>query len=150
MLTDFLNEGRRRKYYLAGSGRQAPQEMPVWFLTLKVPFLDFESFVQDIAQVSTSEAFFIIKNIFITKTLTDFRKPLVNTRLLCLNKTWKLFVPTWKSVWYIMNGIGTDLEHVDYGHTHKTSNRCGLPRVWCTKSQSSLLNIYFHLSGYPV
>ena len=104
------------------------QEMPVWFLTLKVPFLDFESFGQDIAQISTWEAFFIIKNIFITKTLTDFRKPLVNTRLLCLNKTWKLFVPTWKSVWYIMNGIGTDLEHVDYGHTHKTSNRCGLLR----------------------
>ena len=24
MLTDFLNEGRRRKYYLAGSGREAP------------------------------------------------------------------------------------------------------------------------------
>ena len=33
ILTDFLNEGRRRKHYLRGSGGQASQEM-FWCLTL--------------------------------------------------------------------------------------------------------------------
>ena len=125
----FPKWGPKAQALSSGSGRQAPQEMPVWFLTLQVPFSGFSSHSDRILpRFQPPEAFFIIKNIIITKNLTDFRKPLVNTRLLCPNKTWKLFVPTWKSVWYIMNGIGTDLEHVDYGHTHKTSNRCDLPR----------------------
>ena len=94
MLTDFLNEGRRRKYYLAGSGREAPPRNVLVFNSLSPLSWVLESFGQDSAQVSTWEVFFIIKNIFITKNLTDFRKPRVNTRPLCSNKTRKLLVPT--------------------------------------------------------
>ena len=48
---------------------------------------------------------------------------------------------------YSVNGKGTELEQVV--HTHRTSYRSGWPGgFWWTKSQSSLLNIYFRLGGF--
>ena len=50
---------------------------------------------------------------------------------------------------YSVNGKGTELEQVV--HTHRTSNIVPerlAGRVWWTKSQSSLWNIYFRLSGF--
>ena len=51
ILTDFLNEGRRRKYYLAGSGGRAPPRNVLFFNSLSPLSWVFESFRQEIAQV---------------------------------------------------------------------------------------------------
>ena len=47
-----------------------------------------------------------------------------------------------------MNGNRTELEQVVQSHTSNITPERLTERVWCTKSQSSLLNIYFRLSGF--
>ena len=49
---------------------------------------------------------------------------------------------------YSMNGNRTELEQVVQSHTSNIAPERLAERVWCTKSQSSLLNIYFRLSGF--
>ena len=61
---------------------------------------------------------------------------------------WIAFVPTQKALQCSMNSNGTELEQVD--QTHRTACQSGWPikRSWWTKFESSLLNIYFRLSGF--
>ena len=72
-MTDFLTECRRRKL-LAGSGGRLPQERFWIFNSLTSLSWVSESFRRDIGQILTWKVFFISKNIFITKNLTDLRK----------------------------------------------------------------------------
>ena len=58
-------------------------------------------------------------------------------------------LPTQKALQCSMNSNGTELEQVD--QTHRTAAcQSGWPikRSWWTKFESSLLNIYFRLSGF--
>ena len=48
---------------------------------------------------------------------------------------------------YIMKGNGSELEQVVYTVTSNIVREHLAKRDWCTKFQSPLLNIYFHLSG---
>ena len=58
-----------------GVWEQAPPENVLDFNSLKSTFPGFsESFRQDIGQISTWKVFFIIKNIFVIKNLTNFPK----------------------------------------------------------------------------
>ena len=102
-----------------------------WFLTLKVLFPGFSSHSGRILpRVQPGKCFLLLK-------------------IYLLRKIWPISVNRWKPVWirayYVWTkpesclcrlenlsgtvwtpGIGTDLEHVNY--THKTLNRCSLPR----------------------
>ena len=49
---------------------------------------------------------------------------------------------------YSMNGNRTELEQVVQSHTSNIAPERLAERGWCTKSQSSLLNIYFRVSGF--
>ena len=66
---------------------QAPPENCLDFNSLKSPFLGFsKSFRQDFGQISTWKVFFIIKNIFVMKNLTNFPKTVEIDVDLCLGK----------------------------------------------------------------
>ena len=66
---------------------QAPPENCLDFNSLKSPFLGFSrSFRQDIGQISTGKVFFIIKNIFVMKNLTNFPKTVETDVDPCLGK----------------------------------------------------------------
>ena len=53
-----------------------------------------------------------------------------------------------RAIRYSLNGNRTELEQVVQSHTSNIAPERLAVRVWCTKSQSSLLNIYFHISGF--
>ena len=57
-------------------------------------------------------------------------------------------MPGPRAIWYSMNSNSTDLEQVVQSHTSNITPEWLAERVWCTKSQSLLLNIYFRLSGF--
>ena len=59
-------------------------------------------------------------------------------------------MPEQRAIRYSMNGNynRTELEQVVQSHTSNIAPERLAVRVWCTKSQSSLLNIYFRLSGF--
>ena len=61
---------------------------------------------------------------------------------------WIAFILMLKALQCSMNSNGTELEQVD--QTRRTACQRGWPikKSWWTKFESSLLNIYFHLSGF--
>ena len=71
ILTDFLDEHRRRKL-LAGSGGELPLEIFLDFYSFKSPFQGFQV-IQTGFQLGKA-GFLLIINIFIMKNVTDFCK----------------------------------------------------------------------------
>ena len=57
-------------------------------------------------------------------------------------------MPVQRAIWYSMTSNRTELEQVVQSHTSNIPPERLAERVWCIKSQSSLLNIYFRLSGF--
>ena len=72
------------------------------------------------------------------------------TFLVCPHYTGNRFSCRHENVSGSMNDNRIELEQVV--HTHRTSHQSGRPAerpVWCTKSQWSLLKIYFHIRWVP-
>ena len=70
----------------------------------------------------------------------------INQFRLCSHYSGQLFVAPRKAVRYSVNSKGPG-RHKSSTHIEHGAARLA-ERVWCTKSQSSLLNIYFRLSWF--